>query len=105
LRAFIDVSKNLLGFRQKPLSGNGEAYTAAVTMKQCRAEPVFHVANPATDGGLLDAQRGACLAEAPMLGSRNEITQMSKVHTPTWTISRQPGFASGTRKRTGPDQP
>lgn len=92
LRAFIDVSKNLLGFRQKPLSGNGQTYTAAVTVKQRRAESVFQVANPAADRGLLYAQRYARLAETPMLGSRHEIPQMSKIHTHTWKSSGEPPY-------------
>ncbi len=65
LRAFIDVSKNLLGFRQKPLSGNGQAYTAAVTVKQRRTESVFHVAYPAADRGLLYANATPALRKLP----------------------------------------
>lgn len=51
------------------------------TVKQRRAEPVFQVANPAADRGLLYAQRYARFAEAPMLESHHKIAQMSKTHS------------------------
>ncbi len=87
LCAFVDVAKDLSRLRQQPLPCDGQAHAAAMALKQRGPEPIFHVANPATDRGLLHTERCTRLPKASMLESCNEVSQMSKIHTCTWRSS------------------
>jgi hypothetical protein len=79
LGAFAEVADDLAGALEEPATSDGELNTSAVTVEQGRAEAVFEIADAAADRGFLDADGSRRLAEAAMLGSSDEVTEMAEL--------------------------
>lgn len=74
--ACVDMPERRPRWLQKPLAGKRQANSTSMTLKQGRAEFIFHVANAAADGRLFDIECSARFSEAAVLCRRHEIPEV-----------------------------
>ena len=86
--ACVDMPERRSRWLQKPLAGKRQANSARMTLKQGRAEFIFHVANAAADGRLFDIECSARFSEAAVLCRRHEITEVLELDA----AARQLGY-------------
>lgn len=100
--ARIDMPERLARWLQKPLAGKRQANSARMTLKQGRAEFIFHVANAAADGQLFNIECSARFSEAAVLCRRHEITEVLELDAAARQLGYQ-DFIWSIVARTGND--
>jgi hypothetical protein len=83
LIALRHVAKHLPRLGKEAPTGICQAHPAAVTIEKGRAQFVFEITHAPADRRFLNLEGGSRLSEAAVLTHRNEVSQMSKVHTRT----------------------
>jgi len=80
VHAVADTPQYLAGAPQEALSREGQAYAAAMTMEQRRAQVMLEIPDAPAEGGLVNADGGSRLAKAAILGRCNKVAEMPKLH-------------------------